>query len=175
MCLKPSVSYVFDLDVVFKRAIVIRKGDIGDLSCTSAFNSCSRLSSSQVLNSSAFSHDVYVNGKQAIVKAMKNFSHFVKAIGMHAIILICLKSVERERDRQTQTETETERQRDRDIETETETERQRQRDSQRERRRRRVRHFTDIAWIDCCKEINSFHSNPTEKRRLMDAVFRAER
>ena len=132
MCLKPSVSYVFDLDVVFKRATVIRKGDIGDLNCTSNFNSCSRLSSSQVLNSSAFSHDVYVNGKQATVKAMENFSHFVKAIGMHAIISICLKSVERETDRQTdrhrrrqrQRDRQTERQRHRDRDRETETERQ---------------------------------------------------
>ena len=29
LCLKPTVIYVFDLDVVFKRAIVIRKGDMG--------------------------------------------------------------------------------------------------------------------------------------------------
>ena len=115
LCLKPTVSYVFDLDVVFKRAIVIRKGDIGDLNCMSPFNSCSRLSSSQVLNNSA--GDCQGDGELFTLRK----GNWNACIYFYFYMLQIRRERESQTDRQTDTDGDRDRETDREGDRETET------------------------------------------------------
>ena len=135
----------------------------------SPFNSCSRLSSSQVLNNSA--GDCQGDGELFTLRKGNwnacNFFFYMLQIRRERE---SDRQTDRHRRRQRQRDRQRGRQRDRDRDIETETERQRQRDSQRERERKKKKKSTTLhrhrldRLYSCCKEINSFHSNPTEKK-----------